>query len=75
MPSLRSESDIDYWRGRTFEAIGKGEESKYAYLMFIEYSERTIPMYFSNKYSSDSSWIEKAKEVQDKTGSINLKGN
>lgn len=66
MPSLRAESDIDYWCGRAFEANGEIEEAKYSYLMFIEYSERTVPVYFNNRFSDDPLWLEKAKEVQSK---------
>lgn len=69
MPSLRSQSDIDYWRGFALEGKGKIGESQYAYLMFIEFSEKNTAKYFREKHNSEPSWSYKAKKALTKINS------
>jgi hypothetical protein len=57
-------SDINYWRGRAFEKIGKYEDACNAYLVFLNYSERSIPKYFTVTYPNDPTWDQKAGEAE-----------
>ena len=59
-------SDIDYWRGRAFEAQGEVENARTAFLTFLNYSQRSIPSDFKSKnvYSSDPTWTEKAEDAE-----------
>jgi hypothetical protein len=62
--SLTYYSDINYWRGRTYEKLGKTEDAQSAYLMFLNYSERSTPSFFKIKYPNDSTWDNKADEAE-----------
>ena len=64
MSSLHLLSDIDYWRGRAFEAHGEGDSARTAYLTFLNYSERSIPSDFKNLYPNDPAWAEKADDAE-----------
>lgn len=64
IPSLQAFSDIDYWRGRVFEDIGKEGDTKISYMYFINYSERSMPEFFKVTYPDDPTWLEKAQDAQ-----------
>lgn len=64
MPSLRVFSDIDYWRGRAFEAAVKPQEAAVAYRTFLEYSEHSLPTYFKESFSQDPAWEVKAQDAE-----------
>lgn len=64
MPSLRAFSDIEYWRGRAFEALGQTRNARTAYEEFLSYSEQSIPAYFKDTYPADLTWLEKAEDSE-----------
>ena len=64
IPSLQAFSDIDYWRGRVFEDLGKEGDTKISYMYFINYSERSMPEFFKVTYPDDPTWLEKAQDAQ-----------
>ncbi len=70
MPSLKGSSDIDYWRGRAFEALGEGPSALTAYRDFLDYSERSIPDYFKGPDFNDQTWKEKAKDAESRATAL-----
>lgn len=65
MPSLRAYSDVEYWRGRAFEALGKSEAARTAYMDFLNYSERSTPEYFRvSESKKEPSWADKASDAE-----------
>lgn len=64
MPSLRAYSDIDYWRGRAFQAAGDDRAAASAYRTFLDYSERSLPARFKKAFAEDPLWEEKAEDAE-----------
>jgi tetratricopeptide (TPR) repeat protein len=63
-PWLRLLSDVNYWRGRTYERLGNGREALTAYLDFLDYSERSFPSYFEAPPKDDPPWPDKAVDTE-----------
>jgi tetratricopeptide (TPR) repeat protein len=57
-------SDVDYWRGRTYERLGNGREALTAYLDFLDYSERSFPSYFEAPPKDHPPWPDKAADTE-----------
>lgn len=72
MPSMIAFSDVDYWRGRTFEQNIKNEDALASYRTFIEYSESSVPTYFNKKFSDDPSWLEKANDAKQRIANLKM---
>lgn len=69
-PLLRTHSDVEYWRGRAFEAIGEKHSARTAYLDFLDYSERSLPDFFEGPAFSDPTWAEKAKDAESRAATL-----
>ena len=71
MPSLRAFSDIEYWRGRAFEASGDRAAARTAYMDFLNYSERSTPVYFQEvEPKGKLSWAEKASDAETRVAAL-----
>ena len=70
MPSLQGNSDIDYWRGRAFEARHESKLAITAYQEFLDYSERATPFYFHYSYPEDPEWSKKAEDVEKRASAL-----
>jgi tetratricopeptide (TPR) repeat protein len=63
MPSIQATSDINYWRGRAFEALHQPREAFEAYDLFLNGSTDAAPQYFTHRYADDPPWDDKAAET------------
>lgn len=70
MPSLRAYSDVNYWRGRTFDALARPRVAAIAYGDFLAYSESVVPSYFKPQLPDDSSWTEKADRAEARSSEV-----
>lgn len=74
MPSLQAYSDVEFWRGRTFEALNRPDDAALAYATFLSYSESSTPSYFVTGYPNDPSWKWKADQAEAKIAEIHEAG-
>jgi tetratricopeptide (TPR) repeat protein len=63
MPSIQTDSDINYWRGRAFESLHHRGEALIAYNRFLEDSTTTPPPYFQHQDDGDAKWKEKEADA------------
>ncbi len=64
MPSLQALSDVNFWRGRTFDALGAPQSAVLAYSTFLHYSEISLPSYFKADFPNDPTWEWKADQAE-----------
>lgn len=74
-PELRAISDLDYWRGRAFQEDGKVTEAVIAYQLFLSYSERTRPDFFTKKFPADMRWEEEAADIERRLSEVQNSSN
>lgn len=65
-------SDINYWRGRAYENLGNSREASNSYHLFLNYSERSTPYYFTVKYPNELSWAQKADVAEKSISRIQM---
>ena len=71
LPTLQTESDIDYWRGRALEEEGRHAEAFLAYHLFLRYSERTWPDFFRQREPDEMTWRNVAADIEQRLDVMN----
>lgn len=64
LPSLQALSDVNFWRGRTFDALREPQSAVLAYSTFLYYSETSLPSYFKSDFPNDPTWEWKADQAE-----------
>jgi hypothetical protein len=63
MSSMQATSDINYWRGRAFEALHQPDNALFAYDRFLGESTSSQPSYFRHKYTDVLIWKEEEEDA------------